>query len=79
VQTVADIEQDPHWQARELTVSVPNGDGTVRMHNVIPRFSGTPGELRWSGGALGQDNADVFGELGLEAGDLDRLRAAGVI
>jgi crotonobetainyl-CoA:carnitine CoA-transferase CaiB-like acyl-CoA transferase len=79
VQTVADIEQDPHWRARELTVSVPNGDGLVRMHNVIPRFSDTPGEIRWSGGTLGQDNAVVLGELGLDAGDLDRLRAAGVI
>ena len=25
VQTVADIERDPHWRARNLTVSVPNG------------------------------------------------------
>jgi crotonobetainyl-CoA:carnitine CoA-transferase CaiB-like acyl-CoA transferase len=79
VQTVADIERDPHWQARDLTVSVPNGTGTVRMHNVFPRFSDTPGDIRWSGGELGQDNAAVFGELGLKATDLDRLRAAGVI
>ena len=47
---------------------MPNGNGTVRMHNVVPRFSETPGEIRWSGGALGQDNAAVFGELGLTSG-----------
>jgi crotonobetainyl-CoA:carnitine CoA-transferase CaiB-like acyl-CoA transferase len=79
VQTVADIEKDPHWRARQLTVTVPNGTGTVRMHNVFPKLSETPGAIRWSGGQLGQDNGDVFGELGLESGDLDRLRAAGVI
>ena len=49
------------------------------MHNVVPRFSETPGGIRWSGGTLGQDNAAVFGELGLNSADLDRLRAAGVI
>jgi crotonobetainyl-CoA:carnitine CoA-transferase CaiB-like acyl-CoA transferase len=79
VQTVADIERDPHWQARNLTVSIPNGHNSVRMHNVVPRFSDTPGGIQWSGGELGQDNPSVFGELGLDATELDRLRAAGVI
>ena len=56
VQTIADIESDPHWQARGLTLDVPNGSGGVRMHNVVPRLSETPGEIRWAGGELGQDN-----------------------
>lgn len=79
VQTVADIERDPHWQARQLTVSVPSGPTTVRMHTVVPRFSETPGAIEWAGGALGQDNAAVFAELGLGAADLHRLRGDGII
>ena len=79
VQTVADIERDPHWRARNLTVSVPNGHEAVRMHNVFPRFSETPGAIEWAGGELGQDNAAVFGELGLDAADLARLGTSGVI
>jgi crotonobetainyl-CoA:carnitine CoA-transferase CaiB-like acyl-CoA transferase len=80
VQTMADIERDPHWRARQLTIPVPDaGGGTVRMHNVFPRFSQTPGRIRWPGGALGQDNVAVFGELGLTAADLEALRNAGVI
>jgi crotonobetainyl-CoA:carnitine CoA-transferase CaiB-like acyl-CoA transferase len=80
VQTIADIERDPHWRARQLTVSVPSADGgAVRMHNVVPAFSETPGHIRWPGGPLGQDNAAVFGELGLTGTDLDELRAAGII
>src|SRR3954471_11324366 len=39
VQTVADIATHPHWQARGLTVDIPNGAGAVRMHSVVPRLS----------------------------------------
>jgi crotonobetainyl-CoA:carnitine CoA-transferase CaiB-like acyl-CoA transferase len=79
VQTVAEIERDPHWQARELLLDVPNGQGSVRMHNVVPRLSATPGQITSSGGALGQDNRAVYEELGLSCPELDALAAAGVI
>ena len=80
VQTVADIERDPQWQSRQLLLDVPNGAGTVRMHNVVPRLSATPGEITWAGGALGENNSDVYGgELGLECDDIAALEAAGVI
>jgi crotonobetainyl-CoA:carnitine CoA-transferase CaiB-like acyl-CoA transferase len=80
VQTVADIERDPHWQARRLLVDVANGHGTVRMHNVVPRLSETPGTISWSGGDLGEHNHDVFGtELGLTCDDMKRLQSDGVI
>ena len=79
VQTIADIERDPHWRARQLTVDVADGGGSVRMHNIVPRMSETPGTIRWPGGTLGRDNAAVFGELGLTATELDRLRADGII
>jgi len=79
VQTVADIEKDPHWRNRQLMVDVPNGSSTVRMHNVTPRFSATPGEIRWPGGALGEHNADVYGtELGLSCDELRHLQEDGV-
>jgi crotonobetainyl-CoA:carnitine CoA-transferase CaiB-like acyl-CoA transferase len=80
VQTVADIERDPQWQARQLLVDVPNGAGTVRMHNIVPRLSATPGEITRAGGALGENNQDVYhDELGLECADIIALEAAGVI
>jgi crotonobetainyl-CoA:carnitine CoA-transferase CaiB-like acyl-CoA transferase len=80
VQTVADIEADPHWQARHLLVDVPNGDRSIRMHNVVPRLSDTPGEIRDAGGALGEDNDAVYGgELGLSCEERERLRRAGII
>ena len=77
--TAADIEQDPHWRARPLTVDIPDNGRSVRMHNVVPRLSATPGEIRWTGGALGQDNQTVFHELGISCDELKQLVSAGVI
>jgi crotonobetainyl-CoA:carnitine CoA-transferase CaiB-like acyl-CoA transferase len=79
VNTVADIEQDPHWRARQLTLDVPDNGRPVRMHNVVPRLSSTPGEIRWAGGELGQDNQSVYCELGVSCGELQHLSSAGVI
>jgi crotonobetainyl-CoA:carnitine CoA-transferase CaiB-like acyl-CoA transferase len=79
VYTVAEIEQDPHWRARQLTLDVPDNGHPVRMHNVVPRLSATPGEIRWAGGALGQDNRTVYRELGVSCDELQQLSSAGVI
>jgi formyl-CoA transferase len=80
VQTVADVERDPHWRERGLLIDVAGDASTTRMHTVVPRLSATPGSVRWPGGALGQDNEEVFAsELGLSAADLERLRMDGVI
>jgi len=80
VQTVADIEKDPHWRALDLIVDVADGDAGVRMQNVIPSLSETPGEIRWPGAALGAYNEAVYcDELGLSTEQLAALRNAGVI
>jgi len=79
VYTVADIEQDPHWRARQLTLDIPDNGRPVRMHNVVPRLSATPGEIQWAGGALGQDNQRVYHELGVSCDEQTQLASAGVI
>jgi crotonobetainyl-CoA:carnitine CoA-transferase CaiB-like acyl-CoA transferase len=80
VQTIADIERDPHWRARALLVDVETPDGSVRMHSPVPRLSETPGTVERAGGMLGADNAAIYGdELGLTADELALLTASGVI
>jgi len=80
IQTIADIEADPHWKHLGLTRDVGDGAHAVRMHNVIPLLRGTPGEIRWPGGELGQHNEEIYcGELQMSPNDLDRLRRCGVI
>jgi crotonobetainyl-CoA:carnitine CoA-transferase CaiB-like acyl-CoA transferase len=78
--SVADIFDDPQYQARGNIRTMPSRAGDVAVPNVIPRLSETPGDIEWLGTALGSHNDDVFGELlGCTGSDLAALRAAGVI
>jgi crotonobetainyl-CoA:carnitine CoA-transferase CaiB-like acyl-CoA transferase len=80
VYSIKDVFEDPHFRERQMIVSVPDGTlGPLRMQNVVPHFSRTPGSVQSAGPDLGQDNAEVYGKLGLDAGKLSGLRARGVI
>ena len=81
IYSIDQIEADPQVRARGAICDVPDADfGTVRMANVVPRFAAAPCEIRHAGAALGSDNAAVYGrELGLDAPELERLHAEGVI
>ena len=79
VNTVADIEKDPHWRSRQLTLDVPDNGAPVRMHGVVPRLSATPGHVGWAGGSLGQDNQSVYHELGVSCDELKHLASEGII
>jgi crotonobetainyl-CoA:carnitine CoA-transferase CaiB-like acyl-CoA transferase len=81
IYSIADIFEDPHYRARETIVSVMDGLlGEVRMQNVVPRLSETPGRVRHIGGELGCDNRDVFvSQLGHSDEDIERWRAEGVM
>jgi formyl-CoA transferase len=78
----ADMLADPHFAAREAIVAVPHPRwGEVKMQNVFPRLSATPGSIRRRAPEhIGQDNAAVYGELlGLDAAALADLAARGII
>lgn len=75
-----DIVEDPHVQATQMLVRVPDDDlGSVLMHNVMWRLSDSPGRIRFPGGALGADTDAVLAELGYEAADVAALREQGVV
>jgi len=80
---VYDIDQfiaDPHVIAREILVDVPDRElGHLPMHNIIPRLSDSPGQLRSPAPMLGEHTAEVLGRLGLSHADLDGLARDGVI
>jgi crotonobetainyl-CoA:carnitine CoA-transferase CaiB-like acyl-CoA transferase len=81
VQNTADIFADPHMQARQAIIEVPDAElGTLAMQAVVPRFSATPGEVRCTGPGIGEHNAEILsGELGLTEAQIAELRALGVV
>ena len=81
VYSIDQVFADPQMQARDAITTVPDADfGSVRMQNVVPRFVNDPGKVRSTGGAIGQDNAEVYGQwLGLGAEEQQQLKQSGVI
>jgi formyl-CoA transferase len=77
----ADMLEDPHFRAREAIVNTEHPSfGTLRMQNVAPRLSETPGSIRSPAPELGQHTAAVFRELlGIDAAALAAYRARGII
>jgi crotonobetainyl-CoA:carnitine CoA-transferase CaiB-like acyl-CoA transferase len=80
IYSIADIFQDPHYQARGTLVPVDDPViGPVHVPAPVPRFSESPAQPPTPAPELGQHNAEVYGELGLSEGELERLKAEGVI
>jgi formyl-CoA transferase len=74
--------EDPHFAARESLVEVETPKwGKIKMQNAFPRLSDTPSTIRSPAPTeIGQDNAEVYGGLlGLDAAELERLKAAQAI
>jgi crotonobetainyl-CoA:carnitine CoA-transferase CaiB-like acyl-CoA transferase len=72
---------DPHFAARQSIVHVAHKHfGQMAMQNVVPKLSETPGAVRWSAHALGEDNDYVWlTRARLAREKYDALKAAGVI
>jgi crotonobetainyl-CoA:carnitine CoA-transferase CaiB-like acyl-CoA transferase len=81
IYSVEGVFADPHFRSRENIAAVEDPElGTVRMQNVVPKLSRTPGRIRHAGPRLGEHNAEVYGEwLGLAEAELAALAAEGVI
>lgn len=82
VYSVADIFDDPQYRARDMLVEHQDDEvGTFLGPGVVPKFSDTPGGVRWSGPwVLGSHNREVYGNLlGLSENDIELLRREGIV
>jgi crotonobetainyl-CoA:carnitine CoA-transferase CaiB-like acyl-CoA transferase len=64
VYDAAGFEADPHVRGRGVLVEMEDEEmGSIPMHAVVPRLSGTPGALRRPAPALGQHEAEILASL----------------
>jgi formyl-CoA transferase len=76
-----DMLEDEHFKEREAIVDVEHPDfGLIKMQNVAPRLSDTPGAVRHVGPTLGEDNDYVLSELlNIDDDEKARLKDTGII
>ncbi len=59
-----DMLADEHFKFRNAIVDVPHSTfGSLKMQNVAPKLSDTPGAIRHSGPELGEHNDEIFRNL----------------
>ena len=79
----ADMLSDPHFAAREAIIELPDHPRWpgLKMQNVFPKLSETPGSVRSIAPQTVGENTDeiLTARLGLDSETLARLKAAGVI
>lgn len=76
-----DMLEDPQFKARDTLVKLEHDHyKNLIMQNAFPKLSKTPGEVSRPAPRLGQHNEEVFQDLlGLEKGDIARLKKEGAI
>ena len=80
VYDASDLLTDPQLAAIGAFASIDDDElGPIRMTNMISRLSETPGGIDHAGRARGADTAAGLAEIGVDAAELERLRAAGVV
>lgn len=80
VYTAKDIDEDPHYRARDMILQQTTRDGhVVSVPGVVPKLMGTPGTVRTSAPRLGDDTDAVLGEIGYSAQQIAALRLKEII
>ena len=76
-----DMLENEQYKARDTIVETDHPVfGKIKMQNAFPKFSETPGKVRWPGPTLGQHTDEVLtGLAGLDANQVAELRAKGIV
>ena len=73
--------ENAHYKAREAIIEVTDKTiGPLKMQNTFPKFSRTPGNVRWTGPDHGEHNEEVYKDiLGLTDKQIGDYKEKGII
>lgn len=75
-----DIVEDAHIRQTQMLIEVDDPDlGKLLQHNVMWRLSETPGAIRHTGRALGQDTVEILTEAGFDSTQIDSFLESGTV
>ena len=80
IHSVADMMEDPQYNARGLFETVEAGGEPLKIPAITPKLGRTPGATLWPGPVLGAHNREVYTDiLGIDEAALRSLEDAGVV
>jgi crotonobetainyl-CoA:carnitine CoA-transferase CaiB-like acyl-CoA transferase len=81
INSIKEIMEDPHFQARQMFEEVDVGSTkTLKIPAMVPKLVDTPGRTNFAGPELGQDNVEVLGNLlGFTRKQLEQLEQDGIV
>jgi crotonobetainyl-CoA:carnitine CoA-transferase CaiB-like acyl-CoA transferase len=78
VNSLEDLMVDPQLQATGFWKEVEHPtEGKLRMPDIPPRFSRTPGEIRHLQPRLGEHSVEILEEFGFSPAEIDSLLTSG--
>jgi len=80
IYSVADMMDDPQYQARGMIESVEIDGKPLKIPAIAPKLADTPGRTDWPGPELGAHNEEILGGLlGLSDDEVAGLREKGIV
>jgi formyl-CoA transferase len=80
VYTAKDIDEDPHYRARDMILRQVARDGyELDVPGIVPKLLGTPGTIRSPAPGLGADTDAVLRETGFSDDEIAALRGKAVV
>jgi formyl-CoA transferase len=80
IYTIEDIARDPQYRARDMILPITTRDGlSLEVPGVVPKLSATPGRLRSTAPALGDDTKAVLARYGVSEAEFADLVARKVV
>ena len=80
IYSVADMVEDPQYNARGLFETVDVGGEPLRIPALAPKLDRTPGETLWPGPEVGAHNREIYVDrLGLDEAALRSLEDDGIV